>query len=363
MENFYQHVSDWYQPIYTRPSAGTVLKGAVKLGKAMARKYGSKRKHSSRVTPFNKRVKAYHKSTNAVGKKIAKKNLVAPPTTNQENIRTTYHKRPVSRWRKRKAVRRFKNFRRMQFRAIGTAHQVYNTSFRSTTLVDEQGMEVVLLKGANGSQEKESHLRRLAQNMVSSSVTNQTRQKGKNFISNGVVDFQLKNNTGEVLIIDLYYFICKKDLPKSAALNPDTEAAGTDSVRNLLGRLKLRDTPTQTASTTMTIKDIGVTPFQSPEFGHYFTVVRKEHFQLNSNQIMTGQMKSQKANYYSVEDVEDLVAKKYVTSGVVVVYKTVFDGTSLSYPAATLDFSQQYTYNVKRMERTTDTAFIDPSLT
>lgn len=305
-------------------------------------------------------------SGNSLGSKVGRRMVTAPPTTNQTNIRTTYKKKPLPSAVKKRARKRYKRFRHMQFRAIGVAHQVYRWAERVTTADDKQGMNVLCLRGANGTFEKEFHLKALADNMVTSTSTSQQQYKGMSYLYNSVMDYQIRNSSDQVVICDMYHFVCKKDLPKEdAAISGSTDR----EIKNMLIRCKDLNFPSYTdttgAQTNATIDEIGITPFQCPDFCQYFTITKKEHLQLNANQISTGQIKSQKRLFYSTDLVENLNAMKGQTMGVVFVFRSTFDGdpTVLDYPGVDLDFSAQWTYALKRTARNMDSLYRDPTLT
>lgn len=366
MENFYQHASDWYQPIYTRPSAGTVLKGAVNIAKAMApTRRGRPRAWHARYRgklPYRSSGKSLGR--NSVGSTIGRRQLVSHPTTNQENIRNTYRKRRVPYRKIQRSKRRYKRFRHMQFRALGVAHQVFRTSERVSSPVNGQGMNIIMLRGCNGDPEKEFHLKALSDNMTTSTSTTEEQFQGYNYLTQSVCDFQIRNSNAEVAIIDLYYFTCKRDLSRADAI------FGADPVesKNMLKKVADLNTPAVTdtsgAPTTADIGDIGLTPFQCPNFCQYFTITKKDHLQLNSNQIMTSQFKSMKRTYYNTDLIENLVARRGETMGVVIVFRSTFDGDPAvdDYPAMDLDFSMQWTYAMKKNRRNLDTIFMDSTV-
>lgn len=68
--------------------------------------------------------------------------------------------------------------------------------------------------------------------------------------------------------------------------------------------------------------------------------------------------------YYNRDLVDNLAAKKGQTQGVVMVYRAQYtsEETEFKYPNETLDFSAQWTYSIKRMQKTPDTIYKDIAL-
>lgn len=302
---------------------------------------------------------------NSVGSRVGAKQTVAPPTTNQTNVRTTYKKKKTSRkWAKRR-VKKYKRFRHMQFKALGVSHQVYRWSERGTAGVNAQAMNVLCLRGCNGTDEKEFHLKALSDNMTTSTSTSEEQFRGMNYLTQSVMDWQVRNSSSETAIIDMYHFVCKRDLCKADA----TSTLNTNNdIKNMLIKVGELNNPSYTDTTGSTtaadVQDIGLTPFQCPDFCQYFTIVKKEHMQLNQNQIATGQIKSMKKLYYNTDLVENLVARKGQTMGIVFVFRSTYDGDTGvdDYPEINVDFSAQWTYALKKNIRNLDTIYMDPSV-
>lgn len=362
MENFYQHASDWYQPIYTRPSAGTVLKGAVKLGRAMAalrRKRPNRGgyKRAKTIGYKSKSTQTIKPKSNSVGTQTTggARAVVSYPTTNQETTRVQYYKKRVPRRKRRRAIKKYKSFLYRQFKAIGVSHQVFRTAEVINSAINLQSMNVYVLKGANGDLEKEQHMYLCATNLTNPVESTQS-SFNQVYFQQGTMDIQMRNNSGngEVVILDIYYFTCKKDLPTSEL------TSATQQIRNLLENVSQMEEGDQTASTNLTYTTLGVTPFQCPRFTRYFTITRKEHVQLNNNQTMTQTIKSNKRHFMQRDYIKNLTAIKGVTTGMIIVCKGVYNGTE--YPTTSMNYGLQWTYSVKRMSRSADTGNADASI-
>lgn len=326
----------------------------------MARKRPSSRNRGSTVKSRRKTtgVQYVKPKTNSIGTQTsgATKTVVSRPTTNQETTRVQYYKKRVSRKKRRRAIKSYKSFLYKQFKAIGLSHQVFRTAEVIGSSINLQSMNIYIMKGANGDLEKEQHMY-----LSCSNVTNpvETTQSSFNqvYFQQSTMDIQMRNNSGsgEVAILDIYYFNCKKDLPVS-----ELTGSPTQQLRNLLENISQLEEGDETGPTNLTYQTIGVTPFQCPRFCKYFTITRKEHVQLNNGQTMTQTLKSSKRHYLQRDHIKSLAAVKNVTTGMVIVCKGVYNGAE--YPTTSMNYGVQWTYSCKRMDRSADTGNADPSV-
>ena len=79
---------------------------------------------------------------------------------------------------------------------------------------------------------------------------------------------------------------------------------------------------------------------------------------------MTDMLKDKKIKEWTFNSSTQYLAKKGYTTGMLFSYHSLYNGHGTSeYPAATVDYSMQYTYNAKLLERRVDTVVTNATAT
>lgn len=328
---------------------------------------GSRKRIMSGYNALNYGYRAYKRMRGGVPTKPRQRYFNGQPTTFQSQYTTDFVKRKVSRKTKRRARRKYKAFKRNLYKQVGCQHIVFRHQTRESSAENQQQWFDIPLYSANGGQEgtqpaalRFQHLEQIADDMVTGG-TSVLERYGMIRSTYAQMDLQMTNRGTETMQINLYYYYAKKDLSRADAISDNVSAANADTIVGLMSQVRSLLFPSEAGTTNLQINDIGFTPFQSPRFCQYLTVYKKQRFQLAPGQSMTDMLKDKRIKEWTQIGVNDFVALKGYTSGVLIGFHSLYNGEAdgggeTSYPAATLDWSTQYTYNAKLLERRLDTA-------
>lgn len=300
------------------------------------------------------------------------------PTTFQSQYATDYVKRRVPKYKKIRGKKKYRAFKRMLFKSVGCKHFVFRHQARTEWADNKQQWIDIPMYACNGARESQpggeryTHMFTMADDMERNTGGDVPAERyGIVRSSYAQMDLQMVNRSGSVQIINVYYYYCKKDLNVDDASADTITEQGDSTPIGLLKAVKNLHFPHGELTTNARFDDIGFTPFQSPRFCKYFTIYKKQRFQLAPNQTITDMLKDKKLKEWQYNGVFSLVAKKGSTTGMLISVHSMYDGEAFpennppipsDYPSGILDWSTQYTYNCKVLrENNTDEIIYKPT--
>lgn len=330
----------------------------------MVKKYaGAKRRRYSLSLRSNKRVRKGYNQRTAYGSKY--KN--GAPTTFQSQYATDYIKKKVSKGRKRLAKRRYRTFKKMLYKQLACQHILFRHQARVTAAENSQVWTDIPMYAGNGgtfpaaipAAQRFQHMEQIGDDMVAGSGNQVTQEFGLVRSTYCQLDFQLTNRSNHTIQVNVYYYICKKNLSRFSASNDGINTTEYENTSiGLLDQVADLQFPSQAGATNLRPSSIGFTPFQSPRYCQYFTIVKKQRFQLAAGQAMTDMLKDKRIKEWTKNLVQDYPAMKGYTTGFLFNFHGMYDGSGepSDYPQSVVDWSAQYTYNCKLLDRRVDTA-------
>lgn len=331
--------------------------------------YGRKRARSS--VGFSRRVKRRlavnqaYRARKYTGSKYAN----GAPTTFQSQYATDYVKKKVSKYRKRRAKKAYRTFKKNLFKQVGSQHIIFRHQARATASENAQEWIDIPLYSCFGGQtptdlpanQRWQHLEQMADDMVAGSGNTVTEKYGVLRSSYAQMDLQFTNRSAHTIQVNIYYYYCKKDLPVADTVTDDVGTGFEGTPIGLLEQVQSLQFPSQAGSTNVRLSNIGFTPFQSPRYCQFFTIYKKQRFQLAPGQSMTDMLKDKRLKEWTMNNVTGFCAKKGYTSGMLMNFHGMYDGSGSpsDYPQSVVDWSTQYTYNCKLLERRVDTAVLN----
>ena len=256
----------------------------------------------------------------------------------------------------------------MLYKQVGSQHIVFRHQARATAGENAQEWVDIPLYSAYGAllpnipaAQRYQHLEQMADDMVAGSGNQVTEQYGLLRSTFAQMDLQFTNRSAHTIHVNVYYYTCKKDLPRTDAQTDDVTLGFQDTNLGLLDQVQSLQFPSQAGGTNLRSTSIGFTPFQSPRFCQFNTIYKKQRFQLAPGQSITDMLKDKKIKEWTRNMVTSFVAKKGFTTGMLMNFHGMYDGSGdpSDYPQSVLDWSAQYTYNCKLLERRVDTAVLN----
>jgi len=224
-----------------------------------------------------KRTAARSSSRKPVKKLYSAKRKTRPSlsagVTNQHDSILQYRYRRLPRKKLLYARRRDRVFTNNLLNKIGTQTIVRNSSVNITATVSNQQWGAVHLYGMAGS----NNTQEIGTNDLDSIRLADTRiiDAAKVYFSNAVVDLTVRNNSVQVLELDMYILRCR--------------------VRNRLFSnfascvLNAQGDTLPIGSTGITMTTRGATPFEFPDICKYFKVLSKKKFFISGGNVITYQ--------------------------------------------------------------------------
>jgi len=126
------------------------------------------------------------------------------------------------------------------------------------------------------------------------------------------IDYSIQNTYDEGVYLDIYFVIAR-------------QAAGSSSDPAVVWNNGLAEQLAGNMPSAVTTKDFyGVTPFDAPGFGRFWTIKSRRRVFIQPSEIYSFQQRDA-ANYYlNMDDILDLRVKKYITEGVLFVFHNPF---------------------------------------
>lgn len=306
------------------------------------------------------------------GTTSGRKSSEMAPLTNEKDVRTVYRKRRMPRRRKRRFLRRIKQFKSLQLRTEPSRIFQYVQAYSEDA-------------GLNTSNYFGCFYGLVAQDAYSNSLlkvygqfTNGVAADQKAFASHLRIDHMsittvIRNVStpaaGEsgTIDLDVYKVICIKDVPIS--LWP----AGTDIqalIQTLGGRLntavgqdiEVNDAGAGIATAASgNVNAVGSCLWNIPTFCSYFKVIKQFKIQLGVGQVVQLNMRTSKNKRVSYEECQSsgtsgrLAAKAYLTAGYIFNENGRWNRATSGWEAVRLETEQFTRYNIKPLLPTADT--------
>lgn len=303
--------------------------------------------------------RSYRQVKGVVGRRVQGKLRDAQPLTTQHDFSTQYRKRRRRRGRK---VRRAKRFRRAvrnyENSMLGCRLHLRNGSGSVTWGINSATTWTLSLGLIRQGGARETTVRNVVDSLLSgnASLKNTTRM----LLQSGVMDISLTARSTNTTPVDLdvYMIVARKPLP-NGVLGSNLEAFMQNEMNmpnTNSGYIPVTDLGVAVArtATSVTVNTIGYTPFISPNFCSYFTVLSKKKILLTPGGTTHLQLKKQWNRTLSLEDTSRYDSMKGITVGYVFNANSVYIGGA-NQPAGNIDFNWEMYYNVKQLRDSEDT--------
>lgn len=286
----------------------------------------------------------------------------ALPLTAQHDFSSQYRKRRRGRGRRfRRRVRRAKKFSRAVLKveenllgchifmrnATGTANFAAGAS-ATFTLVNC----VFHQTGA-----RELDLYSLRNNLLANNAS--LRKTSRIMLQSCCLDVSITSRSSNTATMDLdvYVIVAKKNLPFNGLGNGVDSFATTETPlpNTNVGWIPVTDAGVATARTGTTVSTalIGWTPWLTPNFCSYFTVLSKKKILLTPGATTHLQIKKTYRRMISLEDCDKYDTMKGLTYGYLFNANSIYNGTNQ--PTGNIDFNWEQFYNVKMLKDSEDT--------
>lgn len=235
----------------------------------------------------------------------------------QRDTKVQYVSRHKRGWKRR--ARRWKRFVR-KVRAValkdhGKLTVVMDDFVSASSSAGQQCQAFVLLGGIRGNGTGEADM-----NFIIEDAVSQSTDASRLLINSKVLDLQITTTeaTESSCELDIYEFVCIKDVPNTIF----TSGAVADMTMASFYAKGLSTQPAVGgAGTQLTSTAIGVTPFDNKFFCQHFKIVKKTKHLLGLNQYVTYQIRDPKNHIFSGYQRRDLIARKGITRGVLLIAK------------------------------------------
>lgn len=270
------------------------------------------------------------------GGKKGKQVMSASGITNQYDKKTIYRKRSMPRFRKRR-WRRFVRKTNAVIRKDLASQSLVRSTVATVTIAagsaTTQSTAGATLYGFNGFAGDCDDLKQLAAAASGSDYT-------KIMLASAVLDCTFNNNGSTNLEIDIYYVVCRKDVPfaRYQSIN-DCYQASFPHQAVLPGA----------GVTALTFQTRGSTPFQNSLFCSYFRILRKTKYFLSAGQSGTYQIRDPKDRVFDVELENNMSCRRGWTKGLLFIFKSTPENT-LSGSSLVIGTTRTYNYRIMQRE-------------
>lgn len=267
-----------------------------------------------------------------VGSKNKKGARAYAGLTNQYDKKTIYRKRRMPRRRRRRWVRFARKTNAVVRKDLGTQSFVRSTT---TTLTIAAG-SATAQTSASATLYGFAGFGGDADDMVQLDTASSESNFNKVLMCSAVLDVTFTNNGSTTLELDVYYVICRKDVPAALYDSINGTFTSTFTKQQTLPGIGV----TALLSTTR-----GVTPFQNSIFCSYWKVIRKTKYILTGGQTGTYQLRDPKDWVYNVDMHNNRTATRGRTKGLLFVMKSTPDN-SASASSLALGTIRTYSYKI-----------------
>lgn len=245
-------------------------------------------------------------------------------TTFQQDEKTIYVRHRAPKRVRRQHKRAFKKFLYMSDKLMGMKTAIINDQFTSgtltpTTLADGQYIQTVTMYGcdptgyAANADTQNGDLYWIFARENGGVPTTAAASRKLRFRS-AVLDFKFHNDsTTEMLILDIYYVICRRSTTVQASSTYGSDAGAMWN--SMIAVQEGSNLPNPIGNANF----YGLTPFDAPGFGKYWLVKKKRRIQLSAGQWTTFQMRDPGNYVFELENVSITGAIKGVTEGIIIV--------------------------------------------
>ena len=250
------------------------------------------------------------------------------PTTYQRDVKTTYSRKRAPKRVRRRARKSMQMFQKNMSNLLGCKRLVLNDYQSNIGVINRQRMTTLMFMDFNDIQKAFSLY---GQDGVPLDLNyNFTTQNATELLFRNIrMEVELSSAANDLQFIDLYYFYPRKDLnfiPSEAWFNASN--FGEQDGRNA-GSFTAAGTITN--STTISINELGMTPFDYPAFTENFIIYKTRRINLSAGQSISFELKARPGNQSS-KDWLGVTQRKNITSGVIIISGGTATGTGTSAP-------------------------------
>lgn len=230
--------------------------------------------------------------------------------TTQQDSRVVYKRKRANKRFRRKAKRYYK-FVRKTLAAVDHRAEKQKVLFVQKGLIvsavgaQTMAADAFICYGMNGLVAGNRDCMQMLTGLGDTSTS-----KTKTYFRSCYMDISLTNLPVEAdaqsVYVDVYHYICRKDVPKGEQLTAVINDGFVDS-------------PTNMGGSTLASTTYGATLFQSSQFCEFFKIIKKTTSLLPSNGTLDLSVKVSRNNVKDYEDVFNCSYKRGLTRGVVVV--------------------------------------------
>lgn len=261
--------------------------------------------------------------------------------TNQYDSRLIYRKRRTSKRQFKKRRLSVRTYRKNLLQHLGTNQLVRSTQGILACGANLQNSLGFCFLGNTGAA-PDNDFGDIRDNMRIEGIANNWRKSEMLYVQKGVLDVTLQNISASLTTtadIDVYTLQCRRDHAQSATVPGEWTTYLTNQQKD-----------DGSAATNANISQIGMTPFQAPQFCAQWTILRKRkyllshgqscHFQIHQSSKRVNMGLSATTNWW-----------KGVTA-ILIVINGVYSG--LGFPACDLAYSFTRTYSFKYLQEGDD---------
>jgi len=289
----------------------------------------------------------------------------AQPLTSHHDYTTQYRKRrSKGGFRQKRKVQRAKRFRKSVLKVeesfLGARIHLH-TGTGSPSWANNGGTTwAMMLNILHQTGSRELTLEGIRNSMLSNNAS--LRKTTKFYLRTSCLDISLTARAANTSPVDLdvYVIVAKKTIPfNGLGSGVDSFAAAETLLPNTnLGQIPVTDAGVAVArtSTTATTSTVGWTPWLSPNFCSYWTVLSKKKILLTPGSTTHLQLKKTYNRLMSFEDIDKYDVVKGLTFGYLFNANGTYNGTNQ--PLGIVDFNFEQYYTVKMTRDSEDTVVL-----
>jgi len=266
------------------------------------------------------------------------------PITGENDSRRTYTRRPMPRRRKRAWVKFTKKTNAANLKHIGSNFFILTRQDLMASAVNKQATsDIHTCLGLFGSSYCRD-IQAIAARVEARESPATSARHLKFVITGWMAETQIHNESGETAYVDMYYWKCKKKVPRVVNEVPDVSP-------NIVFEQGLADLATNAplGGSSLNRFDYGVTPFQSPFWSQNITVTRKVRVKLSAGGVTQVETRSGR-NYHRFWGHDEDYAMDTCTEGIYMIAYGIPTALAPTAQAISLRLSTNINYTYKVLE-------------
>lgn len=254
-------------------------------------------------------------------------------------------------WKRR--ARRMKKFRArvnaVLLKNHGKLTTILDDFYAPTSSAGTQLFQAITLGGMYGAGTGENDI-----NTIIAAAVSQSTDASRILIDSMVLDLQITTTeaTESSCELDVYEFVCTRDVPNTIIISG---AVADVTMSNFFSRgLTTQPVVNVTGGTQLANTTLGMVPFDNKFWCKHFKVIKKTKYLLGLNQYITYQIRAPKNKFVVGYQRRDLLARKGLTRGVILMAKGLVSGGAV--PSTDLAVYSNRHYNYTVLQNQTDAA-------